>query len=279
MLRLMSNNQWRCDENKPYWIERGLDCSAQARAKGFARLYAETEPDIVGLQEVSPAMLEWLLRELSARGLPFGAVWGRDTPIIYRTDRFETVDQRFHIYSKTIPELEGEFNNYDTKSYCACVFREKRSGKLFTFMTTHLWWKSDDPASPDYQAGSDSARVHQLQCAIAALDDLAQRYRCPQVLVGDLNTPYSSAPIRAAFAAGFSHAHDVAVDYADQTNGWHPCGPNIIESYTPEDFKHGIDHILVRNCDIQFVRRFDRTMPDYYITLSDHAPVWIDAAP
>ena len=27
-MRLMSNNQWKCDKNREAWIERGEDCSA-----------------------------------------------------------------------------------------------------------------------------------------------------------------------------------------------------------------------------------------------------------
>ena len=275
-IRLMSNNQWLCDENQPYWAERGLDCSAVNREEGFADFYRAADPDAVGLQEVSPQMLEKLLRALQKRGISYGAVWGRDTPIVYRTDRLELVDSCFCVYPREVPGQAGEFNNHDSKSYCAAVFRIKASGRLFALMTTHLWWKSDDACSGHYQAGSDAARVYQISLAIDRLDEWLAQYDCPQVLMGDLNTPYDSAPIRAAQARGFSHAHDIAAEYADETNGWHPCGPKVLEPYQPKPFQEGIDHILLRRAPEGFVRRFERDMPEDYLTLSDHAPVWID---
>ena len=274
--RLMSNNQWRCDKNLPYWEERGLDCSAEHREKGFADFYARTMPDVIGLQEVSPLMLERLMIELQQRGLPFAAVWGRDTPTLYRTDKFELIDSAFLIYPRTIPGLEGEFNNSDTKSYSIAVFRTKEEGKIFTFMSTPLWWKSDDPQGGHYQAGSGQARGWQMALAIDKLDEFAAQYKCPQIIVGDLNTAYESEPIRTAFSRGFSHAHDIATDHRDETNGMHPCGPEILGPYEPKPFKFGIDHILVRNAPEGFVINFRREMPESYLPLSDHAPIWAD---
>ena len=275
-LRLMSNNQWRCDDNLPYWQERGLDCSAVCREKGFADFYAQTNPDVIGLQEVSPLMLERLMLELQARGLPFAAVWGRDTPTLYRTDKLELIDSAFLVYPRTVPGLTGEFNNSDTKSYSVAVFRTKGNGKIFTFMSTHLWWKSDDPQSRYYQEGSGAARTWQIGIAIDKLDELAEQYKCPQFLVGDLNTRYESDPIRTAFRRGFSHTHDIATEYKDETNGMHPCGPDVLGPYEPKPFKYGIDHILVRNAPNGFIRSFIREMPESYLPLSDHAPVWVD---
>ena len=275
-LRLMSNNKWRCDDNQPYWKKHGLDCSAAVREKGFASFYEKSQPDVIGMQEVSPLMLECLLGELKERNLPYAALWGRDTPILWRTDRLELVDADFLVYPKTIPGLEGEFNNENTKSYCVVVFREKADGKIFVFMTTHLWWMSENPESGYYQAGSDQARVWQLQRALDRLDDYQKTYNCPQIIVGDFNTVYDSEPIQAAFRRGFLHAHDVAVEYSDETNGHHPLGPDIIEPYNPRSFREGIDHILVRDIPEGAVRRFERSMPEEYLLLSDHAPVWID---
>ena len=276
-VRLMSNNQWKWDDNAPYWKQRGLDCSAEHREKGFADFYQETNPDVIGMQEVSPRMADRLMRELQARSLPFALVWGRDTPIFYRTDRLELVDSAFLIYPRSVPGLEGEYNNGDTKSYSVAVFRAKEENKLFAFMSTHLWWKSDDPASMHYQAGSGLARAYQIKIAIQKLDEFQRQYDIPQVLVGDFNTSYNSEPIRAAFAGGFAHAHDVAAEFADETNGHHSLGPEVITPYLPKPFAQGIDHILVRNMKPGFVRRFQRSMPESYLLLSDHAPVWIDA--
>ena len=276
-IRIMSNNQWKADFNCPYWEERGLNCSAEVREKGFASIYQRFAPDIIGLQEVSALMADYLLRDLQALGLPFALVWGRDTPILYRRDKFELVDSDFLVYPRSVPGLEGEYNNGDTKSYAVAVFRTKDEGKMFGIMSTHLWWKSDDPASPHYQPGSGLARAYQIGIAIDRLNELASDYPIPQIVMGDFNTPYDSEPVKMAFSKGFVHAHDVAAEYKAETNGMHPCGPEILGPYEPKGFDKAIDHIFVRNVPDGFVRRFEREMPEDYLALSDHAPVWIDA--
>ncbi len=275
-LRIMSNNQWRCDENKPWWKERGLDCSAETREQGFIRFYTETAPDIIALQEVSPLMLEKLLVFAQKAGLKYAAVWGKDTPILYRSDLFELIDSSFLIYPETIPGHDGSFNNSDTKSYCAGVFRCKANGKLLSVMSTHLWWKSSDPSSAHYQPYSDEARASQINLAIDELDRVARKYHIPQLLLGDLNSVYDSAALKAAFDRSFDHAHDIADEYRDETNGMHPCGPEELGPYTARGFREAIDHILIRGYQDVQVKRFERSMPDYYLLLSDHAPVWID---
>lgn len=277
MLRIMSNNQWRRDENAPYWAERGWNCSAEAREKGFAKLYAQLSPDVVGLQETSYLMAEYLMRELQKNNARYALLWGHDTPIIYRPEKLEVVDYDYLVYPESVPEEEGSFNNSDTKSYCAAVFRIKASGSLFAMLTTHLWWQSDDPNAEDYQAGSGRARTYQLSLAIKRLDEMGEAYHAPRILLGDLNTPYDSAPIRRAFELGYVHAHDAATDYASETDGMHYCSIDGVEPYSPKTFADAIDHILVKGFSADAISRFERyNMPAEYLYLSDHAPVWVD---
>ncbi len=276
-IRLMSHNQWKCDHNSPAWEAKGLDCSASTRVRGFVRVYRDTQPDIIGCQEVSATMADKLIRYLAEDGQKYALLWGRDTPILYKPDKFELIDSDFALYPLEFPGHEGEFNNGKTKSYCIAVFRVKETGKCFVFMTTHLWWKSDDPSSSHYQAGSGLARAYQLGLAIDKLDEFQKIYRCPAVIVGDFNTAYDTPVIRAAFERGFVHAHDVAADFADEEQGYHWCGADGFFEYQTKGFKAAIDHILVRGAEDGFVRRFERFSPEYYLPLSDHSPVFIDA--
>ena len=108
ILRLMSNNIWKNDCNCPAWEAKGEDCSAVHRAKGLARMYIETDPDIIGLQECSAVMLEELMEHFAAAELPFAVLWGRDTPILYRSDKFELLDSEFALYPEEIPGLEED---------------------------------------------------------------------------------------------------------------------------------------------------------------------------
>ena len=85
-LRLMSHNQWKCDQNLPDWEKIGADCSAEVRVRGFVRVYKDTLPDVIGCQEVSATMADYLVRYAAEEGLHYALLWGRDTPILYRPD-------------------------------------------------------------------------------------------------------------------------------------------------------------------------------------------------
>ena len=253
-LRIMSHNVWKNDKNLPAWAAKGEDCSAAVRAKGMVRIYAETQPDIIGFQEMSPTMVDEILLGLTSQDQRYALLWGRDTPILYRQDRFELLDSDFFLYSTKLPGWAGEFNNSGTKSWCIAVFRDKTDGKKLAFMSTHLWWKSSDPASPDYQPGSDEARVYQLNLAMDRLEQFHAQYDCPAVLVGDLNAAYTEPVIRSALARGFAHAHDIATEYADPDWGYHYCFGDGYKPYEKAPFEQAIDHILVKYAPADFVR-------------------------
>ena len=275
-IRLMSHNQWRCDENEPEWEAKGNDCSAKTRQKGFARVFAELDPDIVGMQEVSPLMLAELAENLSARDKNYAFLWGADTPIAYKPDKFELVNSFFAYHAANIPGLDGEFNNDKTKSYTVAVFRTKADGKHFVFASTHLWWMEDDPESLYFQAGSDRAREYQINRVLDCVEAFAKQYNCPAVVVGDFNAVCNSPALKSAFARGFQHGHDIAIEYTDETNGCHYCFADGFEAYFPENFSKSIDHILFKYIPENSVLRFDRYYPDYYMPLSDHFPVFTD---
>lgn len=278
-LRIMSQNQWNRTDNHPYWEERGLDCSSVVRMKGHTRVFKEIMPDIVGGQEVNKDMQLDFRFYLLEEGLPYTLIWGNMTPIFYRADKLELLDTEYILYPEEVEGFEGSFCDAKSKSANLAVFRDKESGKVFIFLTTHLWWKNGkDPDSGWYQAGSDQVRALQIKMAIELIEKYQKKYdNCPAVLVGDLNTEYDSEAIRYALGeGGFSHAHDVAVEFAHEGKGYNPCAPTCIDNWQDEPFEKAIDHILVKGLPEDAVRRFDRYTPDYYIYLSDHAPVYAD---
>ncbi len=271
----MSHNLWKHDKNSPAWEEKGISCSARTRAPGFVRCYEEVLPDIIGMQESSDVMLDELMGGLASRGMRYAALWGKDTPILYRQDKFELIDYDYFLYSEEFPGHEGKFNNGKTKSWCLGVFKEKQTGKVFAFMTTHIWWMSSNPESKSYHPFSDEAREYQISLAVARLKEFCAKYNCPAILVGDFNAAYSSLALTRTRAEGLIHAHDVAEEYADETRGFHCCTPNKYECYYYEGgFPLAIDHILIT--EGISVKRFDRHSPEYYYPLSDHSPVFAD---
>ena len=71
-LRLMSNNIWCAESNVPGWAEKGEDCSAEHRSKGFLKVYKDTLPDVIGLQECTARLADFLMQRFKDDGtIPF----------------------------------------------------------------------------------------------------------------------------------------------------------------------------------------------------------------
>ena len=281
-IRLMTHNLWYRDDNSPDWEAIGEDCSASVRSEGLLRVWRETLPDIIGCQEASPLMYDLLKEGLNAAGLNYTLLWGRQTPLLYRSDKFELLSSEFGTYPENIEGYEGSFNNERSKSWNLGVFKSKEDGKVFVFATTHLWWKQS-PSSELFskgsavQAYSDEAREYQLAMLIDKVEGYRKKYSCPGIIVGDLNTDYNSKAIKHALAYGFRHAHDIAVEYAEESVGYHNCFPwGFDKEYFTTPFEKAIDHILLIGEPEGAVKRFERFSPDWYFPVSDHSAAYID---
>ena len=278
-IRLMSQNQWNYTNNSPDWEEKGLDCSAEVRMHGHVQVFKDVMPDIMGGQEVNKEMQLFFKLYCIEEKLPYTIIWGNMTPIIYRADKFELLDTEYLLYPKYMEGSEKGFNDSNSKSMNMGVFREKATGKVFIFATTHLWWRSNNPNWWSYQEGSEAARVYQMQLATALLKKYQDKYDgCPIIFGGDMNTTYNTAPIQYALnEAGYQHAFDVATDFRSDVKGECACGPKgPATQWIPGTMTGSIDHILVKDVREGSVKRFDRYCPDYYFSISDHAPVFID---
>lgn len=278
-VRFMSQNQWSCTQNNETWEKLGLDCSAKVRMKGHTQVLADLLPDIMGGQEVNAEMLRFLKFYSMDAGLDYTVIWGNGTPILYRADKFDLLDSEYLSYPEHVEGYEGCFNNSLSKSCLLGVFRDKSDGKVFIFATTHLWWKNGtNPSLSWYQRGSDEVRVMQIQLA----DEMIRKYQakydnCPIIFVGDMNASYRAPAIRWALdEGGYSHAHDVATDFADETSGYNGCGPNAPGKWREGGFETAIDHILVKDISEGAVKRFERYSPDFYLYLSDHSAIIAD---
>ena len=281
-IRLMTHNVWNKNFNSPEWEAKGEDCSATARVGGLLRVYRETMPDIIGGQEFSALMADLMKEGFAEAPVDYTLIWGRFTPILYRADKFELVDSAFGAYPEHMEGYEGIFNDAKSKSWNLGVFRIKESGKLFIFATTHLWWKKspvDETSFGNnvYQAGSDEAREYQIATLAEKIRFYREKYDCPAVLVGDLNTNYRSKAIKYLLDHGFRHAHNIATEYADESIGYHDCfGWGYTTEYYSGPFEDAIDHILLIGEKDGAVKRFERYSPDYYFPISDHSPAFID---
>lgn len=281
MLRLMTHNVWNRDENLPAWAENGEDCSAAARVDGLVQVYLDTQPDIIGGQEVSALMADLLKEHCHSAGLEYTLIWGRFTPILYRADKFELLDSEFGTYPETIEGYEGSFNDVQSKAWNLGVFREKATGKVFVFATTHLWWKKEGACELGriYQPHSDEARQMQIAILADKAEQYRKKYNCPVVLLGDLNTGYCTKAVEHLLSKGYRHAYHIATDFAEKSVGYHACTNTGYEkSYSDKPFEDAIDHIYLFGEPEGAVKRFERYSPQYYLPISDHSPAYIDIA-
>ncbi len=281
-IRLMTHNVWNKDFNSPEWEAQGMNCAAEARVDGLLRIYRDTIPDIIGGQEVSAKMADLLKEGFQSEAIAYTLIWGRFTPILYRADKFDLVDSAFGTYPEKLEGYEGSFNDARSKSWNLGVFRVKESGKTFIFATTHLWWKRSPgeeafAGGSKYQEGSNEAREYQVTLLSEKIREYREKYNCPAVLVGDLNTGYDSKAVQYLLSHGYRHAHDIATEYAEEAIGYHNCFPWGFENFYLDDpFEVAIDHIFVIGEREGAVKRFERYSPDYYFPISDHSPAYID---
>ena len=281
-VRIMTHNVWNCDANCPKWQEKGEDCSAAARVGAHLRVYRETMPDVIGGQEVSALMADLMKEGFQKEAVSYTLIWGRFTPILYRADKLELIDSEFGTYPETIEGFEGKFNDAKSKSWNLGVFRTKANGKVFVFVTTHLWWmRSPTDESCEgthgYRLGSDEARGQQIEMVLEKIEKYRAKYNCPAILVGDMNCDYHSKAMRTVRQRGFHHAHDIATEYAEEAVGYHYCFPDGYEKYYYDrPFEMAIDHIYVTGEGEGAVKRFERYSPEYYMPISDHSAAYMD---
>ena len=76
LLRLMTHNVWERDTNTPAWEKLGYDCSAMVRVKGILQDYEETTPDVIGMQEASSLMVDYIIEDFSQKGKKYSLIWG-----------------------------------------------------------------------------------------------------------------------------------------------------------------------------------------------------------
>ncbi len=279
---LMSNNQWNRDKNSPEWEAIGDDCSAEARMDGLVQPIIDVMPDVVGLQEVSAHMGDLFKDRVRELVLADGSVAkyeylsGGYTPIIYRRDKLLLLENGFYRFPESVPGYEGKFNDAGSKGHSYGVFQDRTTGKIFAVMTTHMWWKSSNPQSGAYLAGSDEARAYQMNINCKVMDKIIEKYNCPGVILGDYNARMDSYALNVAQLMGWREVHDLAVGDCDDTRGHHPCGPSGYKRVDMGIFAQAIDHIMMKNYENVTVNHFRRVTDEYFDRISDHYPLYID---
>ena len=152
------------------------------RRERMKRLFSRLDPDLIGAQEVTDRWRAYLEEDLTGYGSVF-RFRGEDdheaTPLYYKKDRFEAVDEGVFWLSET-PEVESRGPGAAClRTAIWAILREKKSGETILFVNTHLDHCSND------------ARV---LGARLLRDLIVSRGDIPAILTGDFNdTSFSDA--------------------------------------------------------------------------------------
>jgi endonuclease/exonuclease/phosphatase family metal-dependent hydrolase len=200
--------------------------------KGYLDIY---QPDVVGIQEYSPAWQKIFREEILPAGayaLVHDGVVNNYLSIVYRTDRLRLVDEGFEEYRLN--------NNDRARRITWAVLEEiEAPNRRFAFLSTH--WDGCEQRSP---VANRNTRFQVFQCA-ALVRRLHDKYHCPVFITGDFNSnEWSRACIDFEGAANVRDAKYDAVTRINNIGSWH--GLALWETFDADEAKHSAgscDHI------------------------------------
>lgn len=156
------------------------------------------KPDIIGFQEFEPVHWATYQQELDGYTAVIANTSGEGTAILWKTDRFEQVDQGFlWLPASDLPHLTDLEDNM-LMSTTWVKLRCRESGVAFIYLSTHL----NDASEGARQAGN-ARNLQQL----AAIDP---DRTLPVILVGDFNCNPWSPVYRTLLGAGFVDTYRAA---------------------------------------------------------------------
>lgn len=244
----------------------GVNAWPHRKDKVAEMIGARYQADVAGLQEV----LVEQLRDLEERLPDYahigvarddGKEAGEFSPILYRKDRFELLEQKTFWLSES-PDVAGT-KSWDSACNRVCTwgkFKEKESGKIFFAFNTHL----------DHI--SQAARDNGTLLIWRILNKVSGTH--PVVLTGDFNSRENSFPIQ--FLTGKANSGEMQSDLKNTRYITETPATGPVVTFTSWD-KLGrgdspIDYIFVRNgFSVAEHHHLDDKYGDFFP--SDHLPV------
>lgn len=241
--------------DNPTWTERRPHMAAQI---------AFLDPDLLGVQEAQPHMIDWLAAQLPAYdrygvGRDDGLVGERAT-VFWRRDRYERLRAETFWCSPTPDRPSKGWDAAYPRTVTRVVLRDRRDGRLLDVRNTHF---------------DHVGVVAREQCAIlivgmapAEVDGASTEV----VLMGDFNTGPATAPYRRIVASGLRDARSIS----PVTFG--PAGTFNAFDIANDNEGVAIDHIFVGPG--LTVERFAVPTDSFGgRVISDHFPVVADVIP
>ena len=157
------------------------------RADLIVKNIADTAPDIIGFQEVTPVHYKYLTETLKGYD---NVIAYRDNsplheacPVFYSTERFELTDKGSFWLSETPEEMSKDWGAACYRICSYVILKDKTNNKQLVVFNTHL----------DHI--SDEARINGIN---VVLDKIKQFGGLPSVIMGDFNADESSETYAAA---------------------------------------------------------------------------------
>ncbi len=253
VVRVMSYNI-RVDvaSDSPNWVER---------RPHLARQIAFTDPDFLGVQEATPAMVAWLAEELSAferygLGRDDGADQGESAALFWKRDRFDAVSLQTLWCSPTPDRPSKGWDADYPRTVTRVVLRDREDGRLWVVRNTHF----------------DHVGVEARRLCADLIAGLPPVQGAEIVLMGDFNTGPDTEPYRRIVASGLRDARAIS----PVTFG--PYGTFNSFDITSDNDGVAIDHVFVGPG--LSVARFG-VLTDSFggRVISDHFPVVADVVP
>ena len=232
----------------------GEDMPVSLRKEIFFSMLDYYQPTVVGLQEMSPTWYKilsdyehwdkWAILDQYKSPNINELVY---STVMYRKDLYDLLDSGMTYYSK--------FNN----GRCRCItwakLKDKQSGQVFVFVSTH--WDGGSSANVQVQLDELSSFVNKM------------RKDCPVITTGDFN----SNEWTSNFKTYLTQIESADAKYAAKTR------LNDIGSFhelNKTEYSAGAcDHITTTNKDIE-VLKFEMMVYNEQIYCSDHAWAFAD---
>ena len=226
----------------------GSTIDVKYRTEIFAGNMNFYNADVIGIQEVSPYWVNFLRNEYNSPykllGKPSDSIF---TYVLYNSETLEVVEYGYKDYSVK--------NNQRARGIAYGVFKDKESGKLFAFGSTH--WNGGD---------NDDCRK-QVNEAAKVLNDLKAKYNCTIYCTGDFNSNENTGVYKTFME--LTAMEDTMYTTDNRTNNlpsWHELGK---------------ENFSVKSCDHVFASKgvkclkFRTLVENSQIYASDHS--WLCA--
>lgn len=252
-VRVMSYNI-RVDvaSDQPNWTER---------RRHMARQILWFDPDLLGVQEATPAMVAWLGEQLPTwdrygLGRDDGAEKGESATLFWRRDRFEPVSRDTFWCSPT-PDVPSKGWDADyPRTVTRVVLRDREDGRLWDVRNTHF----------DHVGVEARARCADLVAALPPVEG------AEVVLMGDFNTGPDTEPYRRLVASGLRDARAISPVV------FGPEGTYNAFDLAKDNEGVAIDHVFVGPG--LSVERFAVPTDSFAgKVISDHFPLVVDVVP